>query len=89
LFLHEVGAAGTAPQEYLAKVFGGGNQFPRWSTAAMSNLPDRNIEAGLELLRRYDIAVVATHLGGSGNRQVIFDIASGDVWLKHNSGTHQ
>jgi chemotaxis protein CheD len=86
LFLHEVRAAGTAPQEYVAKVFGGGRQFPKWSTASQSNLPDRNIEVGLALLHQHDIAVAATHLGGNGNRQVIFDIWSGNVWLKHNAG---
>jgi chemotaxis protein CheD len=87
MFLREVAEAGTMPQEYVAKVFGGGNQFPGWSHRGDGGgLPNRNIEAALSLLVEHHITVTATHLGGNGHRQVIFDVWSGDVWMKHNTG---
>jgi chemotaxis protein CheD len=89
MFLHEVEAAGTAPEDYVAKMFGGGNQFPGRPQGEDVSLPDRNIESGLALLAEHDIAVAATHLGGSGNRQLIFNIWSGDVWLRHNESIAQ
>ena len=83
LFLDEVGAAWTSPQEYVVKIFGGGRQFTQWAPEAGVRVADRNVEVGLELLAHHRLPVTAQHLGGNGHRQVILDLWSGDVWVKH------
>lgn len=83
MFLHEIRQAGTRPEEYVVKIFGGGRQFRHGTPAANNGLPDRNVEAGLELLEAHRLNVRAKHLGGKGHRQVLFEVWSGDVWMRH------
>jgi chemotaxis protein CheD len=89
MFLRHMRAAQTHPREWVAKMFGGGSQFPDWTPAAGNGLPERNIEAGLDLLDKRGIPVTATHFGGTGHRQVVFDVWTGDVWLKHVDASEQ
>lgn len=81
IFDAEMLRARTAPQEYQAKVFGGGNMFPQSSSRNCSDVGRRNIEAATRLLAWRGIDVVVQHVGGSGHRKVLFDLWSGDVWL--------
>jgi chemotaxis protein CheD len=83
LFLDELSAARTSPQDYVVKIFGGGRQFTEWAPAAGMRVADRNVEVGLELLAAHRLPVTAQHLGGTGHRQVILDLWTGDVWVKH------
>jgi chemotaxis protein CheD len=91
MFMHEIQRTGTHPSEYQAKIFGGGNQFPhqpRPDADHRIDIPERNVESGLELLDRYGFPpVAARHLGGSGARQVVLNLLSGDVWLRHSEIT--
>lgn len=86
LFMRELRGNRTQPEEYEVKVFGGGCMFRH---APARRLPDtmdvgtRNIEAGRHLLRRHGFRIKAENLAGNGHRNVIFDIASGNVWIKH------
>lgn len=76
--------AGTDPREYEAKLFGGGRMFA--STTGRSEhgaLQRRNIEAAHELVQSCGAQIRAEHLGGDGHRQLLFDLADGDVWLRH------
>ena len=82
ILMYRVQAAGTSPEEYEAKIFGGGNQFTDALSAGI-DVATRNVEAGLQLLAVHGFAPSAMHLGGSGHRQVILDLWSGDVWLRH------
>jgi chemotaxis protein CheD len=82
ILLYQVQAAGTQAGEYEAKIFGGGNQFTGHVSAGI-DVATRNVEAGLRLLDLHGFAPSAMHLGGSGHRQVILDLWSGDVWLRH------
>jgi chemotaxis protein CheD len=82
-FLNEIRNAGTRPSEYTVKMIGGGNQFPGSEKSKSMSVPDRNIEAGRQLLRQHGFAMPAEHLGGSGHRNVIFELWSGDVWVRH------
>lgn len=84
-FLRELKKSGTEPTEYEVKMFGGGNQFPnkRQSRLAQLNVPDKNISSGLALLTDYGFKIKAKHLGGTGHRNVIFDLWSGHVWMRH------
>lgn len=87
LLLQEIGKIGTRPQEYQAKLFGGGSMFGDRYCEGKScwhgNVPDRNVEAGRALVARHGFKLTAEHLGGRGHRQVVFDIWNGHAWLKH------
>jgi chemotaxis protein CheD len=66
--------------ECQGKVFGGGNMFPRQVRCGMVHVGERNGEAARALLHKHGIDVVSESLFGDGHRQVIFDVATGDVW---------
>jgi chemotaxis protein CheD len=38
---------------------------------------------GLNLLKQHGFTIKAEHLGGNGHRNLVFDVWSGLVWLKH------
>jgi chemotaxis protein CheD len=82
MFLGELALRGTRPEEYEARMFGGGNQFAE-TEAAVLDIPQANIVAGLRLLDRYGFVLTTTHLGGTGSRRLVFDLATGAVRLKH------
>jgi chemotaxis protein CheD len=82
LLLDEIHAAGTSPHDYQVKMFGGGNQFPGHHAIAV-DVASRNIDAGLHLLAEVGLEVTSMHLGGTGHRQVVLDVWSGDVWVRH------
>src|SRR5690606_7768614 len=46
------------------------------------NVADDNVRVGRELLAEHGLVIAAEHLGGSGHRQIIFEIESGDVWVR-------
>ncbi|MCK2086744.1 chemotaxis protein CheD [Thauera aromatica] len=86
LFLHELRAQGTRPAEYQVKLFGGGRMFrmPRnLEGNELMEIGNRNIEAGRRLLRQHGFRVRASHLAGDGHRSLIFDVGSGEVWVRH------
>lgn len=76
------------PREFEAKLFGGGQMFP-WiiGGATGAQIQARNIAAGRDLAHHHGHRVVAEHVGGDGHRQLIFDIQSGQAWLKHITPT--
>jgi chemotaxis protein CheD len=88
LFLREVRRCGSRPQEYEVKMFGGGNQFTRTLGGSVVDVPRENVAAGIRLLTRHGFTLRTRHLGGSGPRRVIFEVATGNVWLKHASLDH-
>lgn len=83
LFMKELHKTKTSPAEYQVKIFGGGNQFPNHPKSASISVPSNNITIGRELLHHYGFNVMAEHLGGTGHRNVIFDLWSGHVWMRH------
>ena len=71
---------GVTAQQCEAKIFGGGDMF---GTAHNSiTVGQRNGEAARVLLRRRGIEVTSESLFGEGHRQMIFDIATGEVWAR-------
>jgi chemotaxis protein CheD len=84
--MREIKQAGTVPEEYDVKIFGGGHQFAQNQRASGIDVPGRNIEAGLRLLEEFGIEPGACHLGGTGARQVILDLHDGQVWVRHTAG---
>ncbi|MEY4528275.1 MAG: hypothetical protein RL768_1994 [Nitrospirota bacterium] len=84
LFLQEMAKRGTTLKEYQVKVFGGGNMFPSLDKRGKAlEIGVRNIELARKALEDLGASVVAEHVGDVGHRQVIFNVWSGDVWVRH------
>lgn len=81
LLLREVRHHHSRPADYQVKVFGGGNMFP--NATNLTHVGRRNHEFALEHLAALGLTVGKRHLAGHGHRQVIFEVWSGDVWLRH------
>ena len=64
-----------------AKIFGGGNMFPAHRAGGVP-VGRRNGEAARRLLKAHGIEVASESLFGDGHRQIVFDIATGDVWAR-------
>ncbi|MGY4827384.1 chemotaxis protein CheD [Sphaerotilaceae bacterium SBD11-9] len=82
LMLRDLAQAGVPAHECEAKIFGGGNMFPEQDSPRAMHVGRRNGEAARDLLLRRHIAVQSESLFGVGHRQIIFDVASGDVWAR-------
>ena len=83
MFLHEMRREKTLPWEYQVKLFGGGQMFDQGNKLRRHiNISERNAEYGKELIAKFGFKLVAEDLGGTGHRNVILDMWSGDVWLK-------
>ncbi len=87
LFHAEAEQFGSRLCEYHAKVFGGGDMFDSSEKrTAVMEIGKRNIEAVETLLAAERVTIRSRHLGGQGHRKLVFDLVSGDVWLKFPGG---
>jgi chemotaxis protein CheD len=89
MFFREAARVGTHPRDYQLKLFGGGNMFPGLSIREALLVGLRNVECVRETLAVHGLKVHSEHTGGSGHRTVMFDVWSGDVWLKHQPIEHE
>ncbi|HSW03982.1 chemotaxis protein CheD [Aquabacterium sp.] len=78
-----VASTGSTPVEYEAKLFGGGRMFRSLDARGTAQVPDRNVQAGRDLLLQHGFACKAEHVGGYGHREVVLDVPDGQVWLRH------
>jgi len=69
-------------RECEAKVFGGGTMFPSIEAGRQAGIGHRNGVAAEKLLAEYGIPVVSESLFGTGHRHILFDVATGDVWVR-------
>jgi chemotaxis protein CheD len=83
LLLKEIRNSGTQPNDYRISLFGGGNMFAGAMTQQSIGL--MNVNAGLELLAAHGLQCHFKHAGGEGYRNLIFEVCSGDVSLRHPS----
>jgi chemotaxis protein CheD len=81
LMLHALERRHVLAVQCRAKIFGGGNMFPSQRAAGVP-VGRRNGEAARGLLQAHGIEVVSESLFGDGHRQVVFDVATGDVWAR-------
>jgi chemotaxis protein CheD len=84
LFDREIAHHGSHARDYVAKVFGAGNMFPG-TEAATIKIGAKNLDAARRELARRGLHAAAEHVGGAGHRKLIFDLASGDVWLSFSN----
>jgi chemotaxis protein CheD len=89
----------TEPGDYIVKVFGGGNMFPRRSDGrrcsnqacgdterrACALVGCQNVSAAHRLLQSGGYHVAAEDVGGEGSRQIVFDLSNGSLWLSHGA----
>lgn len=84
LFLQEMAKQRTTLKEYQVKVFGGGNMFPSLDKRGKAmEIGIRNIALARKALEDLGASVVAEHVGDIGHRNIIFEVWSGDVWVRH------
>ncbi len=69
----------TPARDYVVKLFGGGNMFTGQARAL--DIGGKNVAAVRVELARRSLAPAVEHVGGSGHRKLVFDLASGHVWL--------
>lgn len=83
LFMKELKRTKTKPSEYNSKLFGGGQMFAkRNKDSAHVNISTQNIDFGRTLMTQYGFKMHAEDMGGEGHRNIIFDVWSGDVWVR-------
>lgn len=97
MFMREVTLSGTRPSDYQAKIFGGGNMLirenenieqckPSYNKCIASfeckNVACKNIMIAKYLLHENGFNVVNQDLGGTHYRRLVFELSSGDVWLR-------
>lgn len=85
LMFNKVAELGTRPKDYEVKLFGGGNMFVS-SNRQPASVSARNVEAARQLIAERGLRIKSESLGGSGYRNLVFDIARGDVWVRHVDG---
>ncbi|MBJ9975156.1 chemoreceptor glutamine deamidase CheD [Pseudomonas sp. S75] len=84
LLLRHARAHGTRARDYQVKAFGGGEMFPEQHR----HLPDQNvaslnIRAALALAERHHLHLAAQDMGSTGYRTILFDLWTGNVWVRH------
>jgi chemotaxis protein CheD len=97
MFLQEAVRQDTNPKDYVIKIFGAGNMFPKQRSHlpceslpceqvidTCRNVSCKNHMIGRAILKHHGFRISAEHVGGSGHRQVMFDIWSGHVWVRHS-----
>ncbi len=83
-FAQEMRQANTTPDQYVAKLFGGGHMFGATVQPDQEcrDVPCKNVQIARELARAYGMVIKAEHLGGRGHRNLLFEIWSGDAYLR-------
>ena len=99
LFAEALRATRTEARDYVTKIAGGGNMFPDHMAAAgcrdggcnavrralCPSVGCRNIVAAHRLLQSAGFSITSEDVGGEGSRQVMFDLWSGDLWVKRGA----
>jgi chemotaxis protein CheD len=83
LFENAIRKYGTRIGEYQAKIFGGSNMIMKSDQVTGDSIGDQNIHAAQTHLEERGVPVVVSHVGQTGHRRIIFDLQTGDVWVKH------
>ncbi len=71
----------TSLKEYKAKIFGGGNHLPHQSDK-QDTIGMKNAEAAMTLLIEKNVDILVADVGENWARRVIFELQTGDVWVK-------
>lgn len=83
LMLRDLEPLGAAPTDCQAKIFGGGAMFDPPGSGRPLDIGRQNGEAARAMLLQRRIRVASESLFDAGHRRIIFDVRSGEVWVKH------
>ena len=78
--IDKMGFLGCQKANLHAKIFGGGNVLQ--TTDPASSIGNRNIELAYHVLREEGIRIIASSIGGSLGRKIIFNSHTGEVLHK-------
>jgi len=88
--LDRITQADTRPQDYEIKIFGGGNMFPclgsgncRTPSQTIFDIGRRNVDMARRFAQQQGLQPRKCDVEGSGHRQVIFDLRTGEDEVKH------
>ncbi|PHV13054.1 chemotaxis protein CheD [Chitinimonas sp. BJB300] len=81
LAMHYIQTTGTLPADYQVKMFGGGHVLIADVGKTLA-VGERNIEFGKKWLAGHGFRVSREHVAGHGHRHIVFDVATGDVWVR-------
>jgi chemotaxis protein CheD len=89
LFKRSIARHGRPISEYQAKIFGGGNMyekndhtFSEYAIVERKTIGEKNVAAATSFLFENQIPLLVAHVGEFGYRKIMFDLATGDVWVK-------
>ena len=89
LFQRSAAKHNTHLEEYQAKIFGGGNMYEKMPQArnilsSVERLPvgEKNVMSAVSFVTQANIPLLVAHVGEFGYRNIIFDIETGDVWVR-------
>jgi len=83
LLLREVLATGRPLREFQVKLIGGAAILATMDADVFGNdIAMRNVDMARQLARQLGLDVQAEDMGGNSPRMVVFDVQSGDVWVR-------
>ncbi len=89
LFKQEIAKYKTRITDYEAKIFGGGNMMRSEGQCVEDTVGTKNSVAAMQLLMQEGVAIQVAHVGEFGHRRIVFDISTGEVWVKHQPRSDQ
>lgn len=85
LMLREARIHGISPTEFRIQLFGGGNMFPAIGREKDNQVGRKNVDAARQLLLAHGLTCSGAHVEGFGHRNLIFDLWSGQIAIRHIS----
>ncbi|MCB1849769.1 MAG: chemotaxis protein CheD [Gammaproteobacteria bacterium] len=87
LFRRSAARHRTKISQYEAKIFGGGNMYEKYPNPALDTVEkqpigEKNAAAAFSLLMNEGANILVAHVGEFGHRRIVYDIATGDVWVR-------
>jgi chemotaxis protein CheD len=79
LLIERVEKGGGRRARLVAKIVGGANMFP---SLTKNSIGSQNVEAATAMLKKNNIAIVASDTGGNWGRSVDFDLDTGTVTVR-------
>lgn len=87
LFKRSAAKNRTKITDYEVKIFGGGNMYDRYPDPDLDDIEkqpigEKNATAAFNLLMNEGVDIEVAHVGEFGHRRIVFDISTGDVWVR-------
>lgn len=81
LLREDIRHLGLPLSQFQAKLFGGGRMF-NGDEGSIADVGCKNIQMAKDLLHSMGLNSISEHVGGTGHRNVFFDLWNGDVWVR-------